>query len=48
MNRLPDDFWTVNEDDERVSLAGLIAAFATFTLFLIAVFVYVLFAWSAT
>lgn len=45
--KLPDDFWTVNEEDEHVSLAGLIAAFAVFALLLIAVFVYTLFAWSA-
>lgn len=37
--KLPDNFWSVNEDEPGIG--GLIAGFAVFVLFLLAVLVYV-------
>jgi len=47
MTRLPPDFWAVNEDDEKVGILQLLAAFFTFALLLAVILGVVVLAWSA-
>jgi len=45
--RLPDDFWSVNEDDAKVGVVQLIAAFLTFGLLIAAFLGIILLVWAA-
>ena len=46
MMRLPDDFWAVNEEDEKVGLLQLVAAFLTFAFLLAVILAGVVLVWA--
>jgi hypothetical protein len=45
--KLPDDFWAVNAEDEKVGIVQLVVAFLTFALVLGAILGIALLAWAA-